>query len=254
MASSQSPYKIAIIPPPSSDVLQIARDYFSSSPLTYISTNIPTTPPETRLPSDLLAALKIRLNVFVYEQKCTADSEIDTEDVWSWHWVLYARSSSNSEDVVEWMPAAMVRLVQAVPGYGQPGHHVAPMNDSIESPDYATSEVWDKSEPFAKIGRLATMEQFRGRGYGALLIEEVRKWATTNATEVTLNRALTDDEPAGANWEKEQRWKGLICAHAQSSVARWYVKQGFMVDKGIKIWKEESIDHVAVWRRVNPED
>lgn len=45
------------------------------------------------MPQLFLAAHKVRFEVFVIEQHCSAANEIDADDATSWHWVIYATPS-----------------------------------------------------------------------------------------------------------------------------------------------------------------
>lgn len=90
--SPQSPI-IRLLPPPgpSSALLLLSNDddAFASSPQGSQGIKISTA--EAQL---FLAALKVRFEVFVIEQHCTAANESDTDDARSWHWVIYAPPSS----------------------------------------------------------------------------------------------------------------------------------------------------------------
>ncbi|KAL9099133.1 MAG: hypothetical protein Q9163_005327, partial [Psora crenata] len=187
------------------------------------------------------SALSVRSAVFIDEQHCSPTNEIDADDPISTHWVLFARSPVTGEEV----PAATIRLVPAqehnehgvaeaavaarddvhIPDGGFPGR-----------PDYVGSKVWDGKELYGKIGRLATVREFRGKGFGRVLVEEAVRWAEANPGKMIIG--------------KEREWKGLICAHAQKDVLKWYNKLGFETDDGMGVWVEEGIEHMAVWRRV----
>lgn len=103
---------------------------------------------------------------------------------------------------------------------------------SITSPTYENSKLWDGKEPYARIGRLATMKEWRGRGYGKVLVEEALRWAGVNAGVVG------------------EGWKGLLLAHAQEEVEGWYRSLGWRTDEGLGRWDECGIMHVGMWRRV----
>ncbi len=136
------------------------------------------------------------------------------------------------------VPAATIRLVPAR----------APHDDSleghaggggVEGPDYERCELWDGKEPYAMIGRLATMKEFRGRGYGGLLVGEALRWAGGHGGDLL-----------GAGGE----WKGLLLAHAQAYVQGWYAGLGWRIDEGMGRWDECGIQHVGMWRRVEVQD
>lgn len=90
--------------------------------------------------------------------------------------------------------------------------------------------MWDRKEPFLKIGRLATRKEFRGRGFGRVLVEEALRWA--------------GGEGVGA------AWRGLLLVHAQAGVEGWYEGLGWRTDEGLGRWDECGILHVGMWKRV----
>lgn len=146
------------------------------------------------------------------------------------------------------MPAATIRLVpaqvhahananaNASDGDGG-GEHAAAAAAVFEDPDYKNSRLWDQKEPYALIGRLATRKEFRGRGYGRVLVEEALRWA--GAHKGDMERELRDGE-----------WKGLLLAHAQARLEKWYQGLGWRTDEGMGRWAEAGIQHVGMWRRV----
>jgi len=108
---------------------------------------------------------------------------------------------------------------------------------AVGKPDYKNSKLWDRKEPYVMIGRVATLKEFRGKGYGKVLVERAVEWSGAHGGEVV------EDKEMGV-------WKGLILAHAQMDVRGWYEKLGFEWDRGMGTWWEEGIQHVAVWKRV----
>ena len=102
--------------------------------------------------------------------------------------------------------------------------------------------MWDHEEPYVKIGRLATVREFRGRGYGRVLVEAALGFAGSNA-----NTMVKD-------WNSGEKWKGLVLAHAQKGVEKWYASMGWERDEGMDVWWEEGIEHVGMWRRVGVVD
>ena len=107
-----------------------------------------------------------------------------------------------------------------------------------QGPDYENSSVWDLKEPFAGIGRVATMKEFRGRGYGRVLVQEALRWAGVNGGDV--GRGVRDGEG----------WNGLFLIHAQVVVEGWYRGLGWRADEGMGRWDEVGIMHVGMWKRV----
>ena len=104
------------------------------------------------------------------------------------------------------------------------------------------SHVWDGSEPYITIGRLATIKEFRGRGYARIMVEKAVEYARTHQGDMVNSQG----QGVGV-------WKGLVGAHAQLEVLRFYEGLGFEVDEGMGRWWEEGIEHVGIWKRVDVE-
>lgn len=115
---------------------------------------LPTTPNTN--PTVFNDAMKIRMRVFVDEQNCSAETEIDTDDHRSWHWVLYDDTT----------PVGTIRLVP-------PPQAHADGNDSAHG-----------QEPCIKLTRVAIMPAFRGLGLGRRLVETALGWAAVHAREI----------------------------------------------------------------------
>ena len=182
------------------------------------------------------------MEVFIKEQCCSADEEIDADDASCWHWVIFTQNAAGEE-----VPAATIRLVPA--SQHDHGHDVThgaeavvdeggKANKMATEPNYAASDgLWDGKELYAKIGRLATIKEFRGRGYGRVLVQRAMEWTGENAGQVAK--------------DGEGAWKGLVLAHAQMGVEKWYRGLGFERDEGMGVWWEEGIEHVGMWKRVD---
>lgn len=127
--------------------------------------------------------------------------------------------------------AATIRLVPAQK------HVNADGGKSDERPDYAGSTTWDGHEAYVKIGRLATLREMRGRGYGGMLVRAALEWAGSHSKEAVRGEGVG-------------RWEGLVLAHAQKSVEGWYAVLGFERDEGMGVWWEVGIEHVGMWKRV----
>lgn len=211
---SGSSYRLAFLPPPGPSV-RTARPVANPSDQT-----------DSSAPSIFHDALAVRIPVFIHEQKCNNELEIDEMDEQSFHWVIYAKETDHGPEV----PAATIRFIPPDPqgqthtDFGSPtvnGH-----------PYYEGSLLWDHKEPFAHIGRLATVKAFRGRGYGRILVKEAFKTAK------------------GYKDRSDNTWKGLIVIHSQRYVEGWYKSCGFETDSGMGHWWEEGIEHTAMWKRV----
>ena len=229
-------YTLQHLPPPGPIVLS-ARQFVIQH------ATDPATAPPPSIPPLFLSALKIREEVFIHGQTCDPSLEIDADDPISQHWVLFASPSSSSRSTEIHAPAATIRLIPPHPKQASPHNDPATSVHltSASEPDYDGSELWDGKEPFFKIGRLSTVKECRGRGYGKWLVEEAIRWAAENGS------GFVGKENLGVEGE----WKGLIGANAQKNLQGWYESLGFVVDKGMGIWWEEGIEHVGIWKRVN---
>jgi len=123
--------------------------------------------------------------------------------------------------------------MRLVPFAAETSHDPVP---GIEEPDMAASDVWDGKEPFVKLGRLATLREWRGMGVARALVGEALEWAGGNRGEVSR---------AG-----EGEWRGLVLVHAQGRLEGWYAGLGFVKDGGLGGWVEDGIAHLGMWRRV----
>ncbi|KAL3491825.1 acyl-CoA N-acyltransferase [Aspergillus germanicus] len=250
----------------------------SSNPLTttakFTTTRIPPPGPGTPLtlptrtvpfpygnPMALNDALAVRLEVFVDEQKCAAEFELDDDDARSWHWVLYDENAvvPGAKSAVR-LPVAVIRLVPPphAPHEHESGHgdesNVTENGDGIVN---GSAKYDMKHEPYIKFGRVAVLAAYRGLGLARRLMETGMKWAEENAGEI--NRALAEvveKERKGAEAEAETEpvpvpvWKGLALVHAQVDVEKMYGRLGFVTDESMGTWVEEGIDHVGMWKRL----
>ena len=229
--------------------------------------------PDTASPhATFMDALLIRKNVFVDEQHCRLDTEIDDDDARAYHWIVHASVSSPSSETVLTnsadpyvrrrsaggrVPVGTVRLVPSpngphpVPGSvdGEGGEEVQGTGLNGDRP----TRFHDGREAYVKLGRLATVKEYRGLGLGRLLVNEALQWASRNQDKlqslpedpVERERVLSKE-----GWE----WKGLVMAHAQLIAVKFYQRLGFMVDEELGKWTEEGIEHVAMWKRLNLAD
>lgn len=131
-------------------------------------------------------------------------------------------------------------------------------------PYHGKTGLWDGREQYIKIGRLATLAEYRGKGVAARLVENALQWAGAHRVELSAcpmrERQGRDGSPAGGRKrveggeEGEEGWKGLVLSHAQSEVKGWWAKMGFVEDEGLGRWWEEGIEHVGTWRRVRDDE
>jgi predicted GNAT family N-acyltransferase len=207
-------------------------------------------------------ALAVRLEVFVDEQKCAAEFELDDDDARSWHWVLYDENAvvPGAKSAVR-LPVAVIRVVppphaphEHESGYGDESNVTVNGDGAVNG-----SAKYDmKHEPYIKFGRVAVLAAYRGLGLARRLMETGMKWAEENAMEISRALAeVVEKERKGTEAEAEAEpvpvpvWKGLALVHAQVDVEKMYGRLGFVTDESMGTWVEEGIDHVGMWKRLN---
>ncbi|OQE14739.1 hypothetical protein PENSTE_c033G06592 [Penicillium steckii] len=196
---------------------------------------LPTTSPNINInPPTFNNAMQVRMHVFVDEQNCSADAEIDSDDQRSWHWVI--------TDTKKGEPIAVIRLVPPP----QPPHETLTHPETSQTlPEYDWAH-----EPCIKLTRVAVLPEYRGLGLGRQLVDIALKWAGTHAGEI--DAAIRD--VAGQSRQsglEEIKWNGLVLVHAQVDVEKMYQRLGFETDDSLGRWDEEGIEHVGMFKRIS---
>ncbi|KAL9608215.1 MAG: hypothetical protein Q9167_006937 [Letrouitia subvulpina] len=239
MASNR--FSIALLPPPGQSI--------PSSRLLLPKLSDSSIPPLFK------AALEVRDKVFVQEQQCPAENEIDEDDAKSWHWVCFDMAETAGTQLGRGTigrPVGTLRLIPAAPAEVEGEemdreHLVKSEEDGREEgeglrtePRHGKTEMWDGLESFVKVGRMATLKEYRGQGLARRLLEEAISWVGKNAHRINEQG-------------EEGSWRGLVLSHAQKEVEGWWKKMGFMTDEVLGEWWEEHILHVGMWKRVEVE-
>ncbi|CAO0797105.1 unnamed protein product [Mucor circinelloides] len=100
-------------------------------------------------PGGIDDALKVRIAVFVDEQKYTLESELDNLDEGSFHWAAYCDKENEDGTVENNVPVGTIRMI--------------PKPDNV-----------------AKLGRLAVLSTARGLYIGQLLVKELVRFSKEN--------------------------------------------------------------------------
>jgi predicted GNAT family N-acyltransferase len=197
------------------------------------------------VPQIFVDAMDVRKEVFIDEQHCSMENEIDSDDPRSWHWVVYASVASfkTSEDgrrdsETSSIPVGTIRLV--------PPHHVDHSTDGNHS-DPAETHEGAPTEPVIKLGRLATLKPYRGLGLSKLLVSAALNWASEHSEEILPPISGSEREALG---HKGEAWNGLVLAHAQTAVEKVWAKYGFTRDVNMGEWEEEGIMHIGMIKRI----
>ncbi|KAK5789027.1 hypothetical protein VI817_008151 [Penicillium citrinum] len=194
---------------------------------------LPTTSPNINPPT-FNNAMQIRMRVFIDEQKCSADAEIDSDDQRSWHWVI--------SDDNKGQPIAVIRLVPPP----QPPHELLTHPEIAQNlPEYDWSH-----EPCIKLTRVAVLPEYRGLGLGRQLVNIALKWAESHGEEIDAAMRDVAGQLKQSKLE-EMKWKGLVLVHAQVDVESMYQRLGFETDDSLGRWDEEGIEHVGMFKRIS---
>lgn len=237
------------------------------------------------IPALFKDAMSVREEVYIKEQDCALENEVDEDDARSYHWISYAsvgttssppmsgrpspRSSMRADSAngltpapthetkeevrrrssatASRVPVATIRLVP-------PPHPPHPTHGPSEGSPHSTghSPLHDDKEPYIKLGRLATLAPYRGLGLSRLLINTALEWAAQHPEKILTPPSAASREYAKLDGDTKEQgvWKGLVLVHAQTSVEKLWAKHGFERDTGMGAWLEEGIEHIGMWKRL----
>ncbi|KAJ6088648.1 Acyl-CoA N-acyltransferase [Penicillium sp. IBT 16267x] len=183
-------------------------------------------------------AMIVRMRVFVDEQKCSAEGEIDSDDTRSWQWVMYDPASDANTNV----PVAVIRLVPPP----QPPHALLTHTEDMTTKNLPEFD-W-VHEPCIKLTRVAVIPEYRGKGLGRRLVDTALDWARVHAAEI--DEAVAQLASLSNGTTSIKKWSGLVLVHAQVDVEQMYRGMGFQTDESLGRWDEEGIEHVGMFRRL----
>jgi len=253
-------------------------------------TTRPSSDQDPSIPSTFCEAMSIREAVFVREQNVPLENELDSDDARSFHWVVYAsvgtssgvsplpgttrhrKNSSTSsgkglmddegrrksESTASRVAVGCIRIVP-------PPHPPHPIEDtSLRSPAHVSdpnshrqlqSQGHAPEEPYIKLGRLATLPQFRSMGLSRLLFKAALEYVASHPNEISPPSSPAELEKAKLEGRPEAiPWQGLVMVHSQKQVEGLWEKYGFKRDEQLGVWDEEGIEHVGMWRRIAVKD
>lgn len=236
----------------------------------------PSSEQPSSIPSTFCEAMSIREEVFVKEQGVPLENELDADDPRSFHWVAYAsvgthggspppaydgpghRKSSSSSSAKDeerrksesTASRVAVGCIRLVPPPHPPNPYIS-HDDGNGAALPNGDHTLHRSEPYVKLGRLATLPQFRKMGLSRLLIKAALDYAAAHPDAIVPPLSPAELEKQRLEGRPEaQGWKGLVVIHAQTQVQGFWEKYGFKVDEVMGTWDEEGIEHVGMWRRI----
>ncbi|TRX92829.1 hypothetical protein FHL15_006235 [Xylaria flabelliformis] len=113
------------------------------------------------------------------------------------------------------------------------------------------TDFHDGKESYVKLGRVAVLSEYRGRGIADQLWNAARQWLEQNPA--FFNPSVKEwgmDVMKVDNTRDVPEWNGLVCVHAQEPVVKVYERWGFRLDRGMGKFYEENIPHVGMWTRL----
>ncbi|KAK2750054.1 hypothetical protein FQN55_002772 [Onygenales sp. PD_40] len=203
---STAQYSIAFLPPPG----------------TKLTRPTPSNPAPPSNPPIFNDAMHVRTVVFVDEQGCAPENEMDEDDPRSWHWVLYTEGENRA-------PIGTIRVV--APPHAPHEGHSSHTGASVEAEE-------KEEEPHIRLTRVAILAEYRRSGFGRILQNTALEWAAKHPEELT---AALDGNPP---------WNGLTLVHAQVQAEGMYARVGFVTDESMGTWEDEGIMHVGMWKRI----
>lgn len=216
--------------------------------------SVPAADQAHHIPKSFLDCMAVREEVFVKGQNIPLLLEGDSDDCRSYHWVAYATAEDGTR-----FPVGNLRLVPFP-------HEAHPLpGSSFDLPENVTTNqleaepkpwIVDRAttfhngrEAYVKLGRMAVIEEYRGKGVAGQLVRSAIDFTRKNPTVFNIPGAV---DGSGAELTKEMAaWNGLICIHAQEYVANAWAKWGFLEDEKMGKWTEAGIPHVGMFLRVD---
>ena len=125
-------------------------------------------------------------------------------------------------------------------------------------------------EPYVKLGRLAVLPSWRGKGIASMMVREALAWlgdasaagrvAAVSSEQQGPRRASQsqkkaccddgDNEDDEEELEKPKQWNGLIFVHVRKEMLGLWQRHGFVLDDAMGTWFEEGMEHVGMFTKL----
>jgi predicted GNAT family N-acyltransferase len=155
------------------------------------------------------------------------------------------------------LPVGVIRLVPPPDAVSRNRRDSTPHSPTAESvsseAEIAPHPTKFPGERYIRLGRLATLKDYRGIGLSRLLVNAALQYARKHLEEFAPPRvegvALEEARIQGRH--VNDTWKGLVYVHAQKDrTMDLWKRYGFEVDEGMGVWDEEGMDHVGMYKRL----
>jgi len=227
------------------------------------------------VPAAFKEAMSVREEVFVKDQGVPLENELDGDDARSFHWIVYASVGTSTSSPPASLPKATTQpesaghsrktsrdLNEERRNSGSTASRVAVGTIRLVPPPHTSHDSttpsggneypqFEPSEPYIKLGRLATLPPYRNIGLSKLLVNAALEWATHHPKEVVKPLSPAEEEARKlGHGEEQQQWKGLVLVHAQAQVEGFWARYGFVRSAEMGTWIEEGIEHIGMAKRI----
>ena len=182
-------------------------------------------------PAEWAGAVAVRLAVFVDEQGIPLAAEMDEHDRSAIHAVALVEGGG-PEHEPGLVPARSGTAVRAAAQAGKylplslSGSRSSGRDAASVAPAVGTGRLLYAAGGLARIGRLAVLPAWRGRGVGSRLLRLLEEAALARGAD----RAVV---------------------HAQAQVIDFYVRRGYVADAGGQVFLEDGLPHLRLSKRLS---
>jgi predicted GNAT family N-acyltransferase len=188
--------------------------------------------------ADWIGAVAVRIAVFVHEQGVPLDAELDEADRTAVHAVAIRTEPTDAtaendggEEPTEtdphWLALARAHLPPALSSQASasPRGQIHPYHLSGTSSVVGTARLLFPAAATARIGRVAVLPAWRGRGTGSRLIQRLEEEALA-------------------------RGAGTVVLHAQVQLEQFYARRGYRSAGDRRHFEEDGILHLQMIKRL----